>query len=482
MMRPLTRTALGAAWPLLAWLTLMALGAGPARAATDTEMPPFGADKPLPPLKVVRQTLPNGLQLWVLPRNGPPRVDALLVLRGAGNAADVADRPGQAGLLADLMTEGTQQRDAKALAEAVQALGGSLGASAAADGMMLSANALASQAGPLLKLLAEVARQPSFPDKEVVLARENALQALKAAQATPGFRADGALQHAIFGDHPYGRTQPTEASINATTAEGLRAEHARRFRPDRALLIVAGRVTPAQVQGWVRAAFGDWKAQGAALPEPPAPAASAAPQRLLLDRPSSVQATVRLGRPGAPASAPDYVALRLASTVLGGGFSSRLNFKLREEKGYTYGASAGARSFRQGGSIVGAADVRNEVTGAALQDFVAEYRRIGSEPVPADELTLNKRYLAGNTLLGIQQQAGLAQTLARQWLVGLPPDFLAEFVPRLQKVSAEQVRAMGAKYFAPETQSIVVVGDKAAVAEQLKAFGDFVTPDITPKR
>ncbi len=446
-------------------LAALALAAGTAQAAPDTAMPPFGADKPLPPLKVVRHTLPNGLQLWVLPRNGPPRVDALLVLRGAGNDADAADRPGQAGLLAGLLTEGTQRRDAKALAEAVQALGGSLGAAAAMDGLLVSANALSSQAEPLLKLVAEVA-----------LARENALQSLKAAQATPGFRADGALQRAIFGDHPYGRTQPTEASINATTAEGLRAEHARRFRPDRALLIVAGRVTPAQVQGWVRATFGDWKAQGETLPAVPAPAASAARQRLLLDRPGSVQATLRLGRPGAPASTPEHVALRLASTVLGGGFTSRLNLSLREEKGYTYGASAGARSFRQGGSIVGDADVRNEVTGAALQEFVAQYRRLGQELVPADELTTNKRYLAGTTLLGIQQQAGLAQTLARQWLVGLPPGYLAEFVPRLQKVSAEQVREMGRKYFAPETQSIVVVGDRAALAGQLKAFGEFVTP------
>ncbi len=476
MKRTLTPTLLCGALALWG----LGLAAGPAAAAARTEpasdMPPFGADKPLPPLKVVRQTLPNGLQLWVLPRNGPPRVDALLVVRGAGNAADAADRPGQAGLLAEMLSEGTQQRDAKALAEAVQALGGNLGAAAAADGMLINANALSSKAEPLLKLLGEVARQPSFPEKEVALVRENALQSLKAAQATPGFRAEGAMQRAIFGDHPYGRTQPTEASINATTAEGLRAEHTRRFRPDRALLIVAGRVTPAQVQGWVRAAFGDWKPQGDALAEPPAPALNAKPQRLLLERPGSVQATVRLGRPGAPARTPDNVALRLASTVLGGGFTSRINLNLREEKGYTYGASAGARSFRQGGSIVGGADVRNEVTGAALQEFVAEYRRIGKELVPAEELTLNKRYLAGTTLLGIQQQAGLAATLARNWLVGLPPGFLGEFVPELQKVSAEQVRAMGAKYFAPETQSIVVVGDKAAVAEQLKAFGDFVAP------
>ncbi|MDP2006820.1 MAG: pitrilysin family protein [Rubrivivax sp.] len=462
---------------LCAALVGLAPAAG-AQAAPDTQgaMPPYGRDQPLPPLKVVRQTLPNGLQLWVLPRNGPPRVDAVLVVQGAGQIADAADRPGLVSLLAELLTEGTQQRDARALAEAVQALGGAIGANAGPDGLMLSANALASRAQPLLQLLAEAALQPAFPDKEVALARENALQALKAAKATPGFRADGALSRAVYGDHPYGRTQPTEASIQATTAEALRAEHQRRFRPDRALLIVTGRVTPTQVQAWVRAAFGGWRAPATAAPEVPAARQAADVQRLLLDRPGSVQATVRLGRPGVPASTADYVALRLASTVIGGGFTSRVNLNLREEKGYTYGASAGARFVRQGGSIVGGADVRNEVAGAALQEFIREYRRLGSEDVPEDELTVSKRYLAGTTLLGIQQQAGLAGTLARNWLVGLPPGFLGEFVPRLQRVTAAQVREMGARYFAPETQSIVVVGDKAAVAEQLKAFGTFVTP------
>ncbi|MBA4176161.1 MAG: insulinase family protein [Leptothrix sp. (in: Bacteria)] len=457
-------------------LATAATAATAADSAPADTLPPFGADRPLPPLNVQRHTLANGLQLWVLPRNGPPRVDTLLVVRGAGHGADAADRPGQASLLADLMNEGTQQRDARALAEAVQALGGTLGAAAAPDGLLLNANALSSRAEPLIRLLAEVARQPAFAEKEVALARENALQGLKAAMATPGFRAEGALAKAIYGGHAYGRIQPTEASILATTAQALRAEHARRFRPDRTLLIVAGRVTPAQVRGWVQAAFGDWRAEGEAAPEPPAPPPAMPAQRLLLDRPGSVQATVRLGRPGAPASTPDDVALRLASTVLGGGFTSRINLNLREEKGYTYGASAGARSLRHGGSIVGGADVRNEVTGAALAEFVAEYRRLGSELVPADELQLNKRYLAGTTLLGIQQQAGLAATLARNWLVGLPPDFLGQFVPRLQRVSAAQVREMGRKYFAPEAQSIVVVGDPAAVAAQLKAFGDFVEP------
>jgi predicted Zn-dependent peptidase len=191
----------------------------------------------------------------------------------------------------------------------------------------------------------------------------------------------------------------------------------------------------------------------------------------------SVQSTVRLGSTGIAATAADQIPLRLASTILGGGFSSRVNINLREEKGYTYGASAGARLAREGGSIIGGADVRNAVTGAALTEYFNEYKRIGSTLVPKDEMEMNKRYVAGGYLLSNQMQRAVAATLASNWLVGLPPEFLGQFVPLIQKVTPEQVRDVSKKYFAPERQSIVVVGDKAAVAEQLKAFGEFAVGD-----
>lgn len=454
-----------------------ALVAGAAGAAGAADrLPPYAPDKPLPPPKIVRQTLPNGLQLWVLPRTGLPRVDIVLAVKDAGYAADPADRPGLASLLAGLLTEGTKQHDARALAEAVQALGGAMGADAANDGMMLNANALASNGRTLLGLVAEVARGAAFPDDEVKLARDNALQALKAREAEPGFPAERALARAIYGSHPYGRTQPTEASIAAATAEQLRAEFARRFRPERALLVVAGRVDAAQVQGWVREAFGDWKGEGPASAVTPPAADSVPPQRWLVDRPGSTQATLRLGRPGAPVSSEDDMPLRLASAVLGNGFTSRINLNLREEKGYTYGASAGARSFAMGGAVIGGADVRNEVTGASLKEFVAEYRRIGAEPVPAEELKTARRYIAGTLLLSVQQQGAMAQRVARDWMLGLPPSRLVDFVPQLQRVTAAQVQRVGRRYFAPETQSLVIVGDRAAIVEQLKPYGEFAPP------
>jgi predicted Zn-dependent peptidase len=446
-------------------------------AAKSLPMPAYGKDKTIPAPHIAKKTLPNGMVVWVVPRQGLPRVDFVLAVRGAGYTADDKDHPGFTDLLADLLNEGTAKRNSRAIAEAAQGMGGSVGASPALDGVMVSAHALASHAGEMIDLMAEVVRTPAFPAKEVQLSKANALQRLRVAETQPGFRASRAISQAIYGDHPYGHTDPTEASIQSVTDEMLRTEHARRFRPERALLVITGRIKEADAMKLAQQAFGDWKAQGPATPEPAAAPSDAKPVRILLERNGSVQSTVRLGSPGIAATAADQIPLRLASTILGGGFSSRVNINLREEKGYTYGASAGARLAREGGSIIGGADVRNAVTGAALTEYFNEYKRIGSTLVTKDEMEMNKRYVAGGYLLSNQMQRSVAATLASNWLVGLPPEFLGQFVPLIQKVTPEQVRDVSKKYFAPERQSIVVVGDKAAVGEQLKAFGEFVVGD-----
>lgn len=446
-----------------------------ADAAASSPMPPYGKDKAIPAPQIAKKTLANGLTVWVVPRKGLPRVDFVLAVRGAGYAADDKQHPAFASMLAGLLNEGTAKRDSRAIAEAAQGLGGSVGAGASHDGIVVSGNALTSNASPMLQLLAEIARTPSFPAKEVELAKVNALQGLKAQEAQPGFRAERALNKAIYGDHPYATTTPTAEAITSVTDAYLRTEHAKRFRPDRSLLVITGRVTEAEAMKMATAAFGDWKAQGEALAETPGAKLNMKPVKMVLTRAGSVQSTVRLGSPGVPASTADLVPLRLTSTILGGGFSSRVNMNLREEKGYTYGASAGARTYRNGGGIVGGADVRNEVTGAALKEFFGEYRKIGTELVPESEMNMNKRYVAGGYLISNQMQKAVAGTLANNWLVGLPPEFLGQYVPMIQKVTPEQVREMGKKYFTPENQSIIIVGDPAAVADQIKEYGEFMT-------
>ncbi|TYT27454.1 insulinase family protein [Luteimonas viscosa] len=448
-----------------------ALSAAPA--ALPKDLPPYGEDKPLPVAQIGKKTLPNGLEVWVVPRDGMPRVDYVLAVRNAGFAADAADAPGFASLFAGLLAEGTAQRDSRAIAETAQSFGGSVGASASNDGVMVYADALTSHAAPMLELLAEIVRTPTFPENEVRLAQANALQALKAAEAQPSFKATRALLAATYGDHPYARVQQTEASIAGVTPAALREAHALRFHPDRALLVVTGRVAPTEAFRLAEAAFGDWKALGAEAPDTPAAPRSVTPSRVLIQRDGSVQSTLRIGRPAIPATDPDYVPAILAGTVLGGGFSSRVNQNLREDKGYTYGASAGFAPSRVGGRVQAGADVRNEVTGASLKEFFAEFERLADEPVPEQELLDTKRYVAGGYLISNQLQGAVAATLASNWLVGLPSDFLASYVPRIREVEAAQVQAIARRYFDPEQQSIVVVGDGPAIAEQLEPYGEF---------
>lgn len=443
-----------------------------ADSALPKDLPPYGADKPLPVPEIAKRTLANGLTVWVLPRDGVPRVDYVLSFKGAGLAADAADAPGFASTLAGMLNEGTDKHDSKAIAETAQSYGGGVGAGAGNDGLTLSAYAVASKAGPMLQLMAEIARSPSFPEKEVALAKANALQGLKAAEAQPSFRAERAILTAVYGEHPYARTQPTEEAIKAITRDQLVAAYKARLRPDCALLVIAGRIDAEQAFKLAEAAFADWKVEGAA-PKAIAPARDKAePSYVHIDRTGSVQSSVRIGRPAIAATHPDYVAFRLAGTIMGGGFSSRLMQNLREEKGYTYGASTGLRAQAAGGALTGGADVRNEVTGAAIGEFLAEYKRLGAEPVSAAELDMNKRYVAGGYLISNQLQGAVAGSLANNWLVGLPPEFLGEFVPKIRAVDAAQVQDIGKKYFAPADQSIIVVGDKA-VLEQLKDYGKF---------
>jgi len=456
---------------------ILGLGAGAASAGPAAKpperLPPLAPDKALPVPQIARKTLANGLEVWVVPRQGLPRVDYVLAVRNAGYAADAADASGFAALYAGLLVEGTAKLDAKAIAETAQGYGGAIGANATNDGVILSGYALPSQAAPMLQLLSDVAEGASFPDDEVKLAQANALQGLKAAQAQPGFKATRALLAAVYGEHPYARSQPTEASINAITAAKVRAEHARRFRPDRALLVIAGRVGAEQAFKLAEASFGDWKASGEPVADV-APAPRAAPaQRVFVQRDGSVQSALRLGRPAIAATDADYVPAQLAGIVLGGGFSSRLMQNLREDKGYTYGARGGLTALRGGGMIQASADVRNEVTGASLGEFVYEFGRLNDYPVPAQELEDTKRYVAGGYLIGNQQQRSVASSLAGNWLIGLPPEFLGEYVPKIRAIGADQVQAMAKKYYAAKDQSIVVVGDYKAVQAQLKEYGEF---------
>lgn len=456
---------------LLSIAVVLASGAPAAEPpALPKDLPAYGADRPLPVPAIAKSTLPNGLTLWLVKRSSFPKVSAVLAVRG-GIAADPAGMEGVSNLLAATMKEGTAKKSSRQIAEELQALGGELDVAAGSEAISLHASALSTGTVRLLDLLAGVALSPSFPVGEVDLAKENALQELEAAEATPEFLAAKAFAKAVYGSHPYHVTTESRETIAKTTPELLRAEHARRFRPGQALLVVAGDLDESATKAAVESAFGAWKVGGDPLPAvPPSPPARGR-EILLVDRPGSVQSTVVSGRPGPGVADADWYDVLVANTIYADAFGSRLTQNIREAKGYTYSPS-GSFSTRRAGSLLEVqADVRNEVTAATLLEVFYELDRMAATKPTPDELAGAKRYQGGLYLLRNQIQGAVAATLARDWVNGLPPETLAAFVPRVNAVTAEGVQAAGRNHFLSSTQTVVVVGDAKDVRSQLELFG-----------
>lgn len=438
------------------------------------DLPPFGADKPLPVPSIAQSKLPNGLTVWVVKRAGFPRAAAVLAVRG-GAVADPKDAEGISELLAETVKEGTALRTARQIAEQMQAVGGEIGADAGADAIYLTATGLGSGAPTFIEVLADIARSASFPAAEVELAKGNAIQGLQARESTPEFLAQKALAKAVFGDHPYHITAPSEEALAAATPAALKKEHARRFRPESALLVVVGDVDAAAVSGAVTRFFGPWKATGEAPSPTPAPPTASARRLLVVNRPGSVQSLILMGRPTVTTSDPGYFPLLVANTICTGSFGSRLVENIREDKGYTYSPGGGIAARQKAGFLTVQADVRTEVTAATLLEMFYELDRMGATAPSEEELSRAKRYQGGLYLLRNQIQGSVAQTLATNWVNGLPPEFLGEFVTRVNAVTADQVRAAGQSFYPSATQAVVVVGDEPKVKAELAQFGTATT-------
>lgn len=471
----MTRTMTTKTLLLLATTSLLAPGVqGAEHKPLPKDLPPFGEDKPLPVPTIAQSKLPNGLTVWVVKRGGYPRVSVKLAVRG-GSAADPKEAPGISDLLADTLKEGTTTRTSRKIAEELQTVGAEITADESADAIYVTATGLGSGAPKILEVLADVVRNPAFPAAEVELAKGNALEGLKAQESTPEYWARKALAQAVYGDHPYRVIGATRETLQAATVEQLKKEHARRFRPEDALLVVVGDVDAAAVTAAVNRFFGTWKGTGETPTPTPAPPAAAARRFLVVNRPGSVQSQILLGRPVVTVTDPQYYPLLVANTICAGSFGSRLTENIREDKGYTYSPGGGVQARQQGGLLTVRADVRNEVTGAALLEMFYELDRMGATSPTTEELSRAKRYQGGLYLLRNQIQGAVSQTLAANWINGLPPEALGEFVTKVNAVTSDQVREAGRAFYPSAMHTVVVVGDEPKVKAELKQFGEATT-------
>ncbi len=398
---------------------------------------------------------------------------ARLVIDG-GISREPAERAGVAMLAARGLTEGTAERDAAAFADAVERLGADVGVDAGWDSIQASLTAPVSRLEPALALLAEAVTRPSFPAHELARLQAERLNDIKQELADPNQRAQLAFVESIYTpDSPYARpaggSATTVARLDRDAVAGF---YAGQSVPAHATLIVAGDLEGLDVSTTAEKLFAGWAGSNGAASLLPVAEAVDATSVTLVQRPGAVQSSVIAGHVGVPRLTPDFMAITLMVSILGGLFTSRLNLKLREEKGYTYGARAWFDFRRQAGPFGAGTAVATPVTVEAIADALAEIRRLHDEGVTPDELAFAQDYLVGVFPLAFETPEAISQAIARRVVYGLPDDYYQTYRDAMQAVTVEQASRAAAERLRPDRLAIVVVGDPALEAPLTEAgFG-----------
>ena len=422
---------------------------------------------PLPPLQ--ESLLPNGTRLVLVEDHRLPVVSIALSLP-AGSVYDPKGKEGLAFLTANLLTKGAGTRSADEISSTIEGVGGSISAGAGQDFATVRADVMSGDAALAFGLVADAVARPTFPDKEVELARTQTLSGLQLQLAQPASIADRVFRHELYGSHPYGRSS-TPASVKAITRDDIVRFHASRLRPQGALLVVAGDLTLADARRLATEAFKGWTGAPAAAPALPAVTPATKSEIVLVHRPGSVQSNILVGRSTFGPADPRYYALAVGNRLFGGGSNARLFSILREQHGWTYGAYSSLSRPKGMGYFYATAEVRNPVTDSSLKELLVQMRKLGSEPVPASELDMAKNAITGSFPLSIETANQVANAVANMKLLGLPADYLRSYRTRMAAVTPAQVQAAAKQVVRPEASVIVVVGDAEQIYDKLKALG-----------
>jgi zinc protease len=429
--------------------------------------PAPGPERPLVLPKPTVFTLANGLTVYLVERHELPIV-AVSLQTLAGGAANPPDRPGLAGITAALLTEGTEKRTSEQIANEASLLGADLSSGSSTDSAGLSISLLSRHLTRGLDLLADSAEHPAFPAADLERVRQRRLTGLLQQQDSPVQMALRAGQLNLYGaSNPYAYDAlGTADSLHAITRDEVTGFYAKQYGPRGSLLELTGDVTPAEARKLAEEAFGKWTSSAAPVAPPPAPAV---PDRkiLLVDKPGSPQTALVTFGVGMLRSSPDYPAATVMNTMLGGLFSSRINMNLREEHGYTYGASSFFRFYRGTGPFIAFAQVRTDVTAPATEQLFKELDGIHTRPLTDAELRQAKNSIIRSLPGEFESAGGVNGQLSTLWLFGLPLDYYASLPAKIEAVTSADAQAAAAKYIRPENLLIVEVGDKSKIGQSL---------------
>jgi zinc protease len=434
------------------------------------EAPPEGGtpkDFTLPPKQ--QYQLDNGLMVTLVPYGALPKVTiSARIMTGNLNEGE---NTWLADLTADLMEEGTSNRSAEDVAREAAEMGGSLEIGVGLDQTSVTGEALAEFAPGMVALLADVLLNPVFPADQMERLQRDAVRNVEVALNDPDTMGQIAFSKALYGDHPYGRLFPTAEQINSYTVDQIRSFYENNFGARRTHVYVAGMFDEAAVKAAIEQAFGEWKTGPEPLVMPPEPAQGR--QYVdIINRANASQSNVFLGLPTIDPSQPDYIGLLATNAMLGGSFSSRITSNIREDKGYTYSPRSSVSVRRLDGYWVQQAAITTDDTAAALKEVYYEINRLRDEAPPQEELKAIQNYMAGIFTLRNSTRQGIINVLNRVALHGQNDNYLTEYVSRVYALTPEDISRIATRYIRPDDMTLVVVGDRARISEEMAKYLD----------
>lgn len=437
--------------------------------------PAPGADVPVT-LPVIAETrLRNGLSVVSARTGSTPLATMTLAFKG-GTSTDPATRAGLANMAANLATKGTATRSAQQLAAEIESLGASISSYATPDGTILSVTAPTANLAAAGAILADVARNATFPADELERERKRALDGLSVAMKDPGQLAGIVSTPILYGSAPYGRiASGTPGSLKALTRDDLASHYRTWWHPANASLVVTGGIDKAAADALAGQLFGNWQGSGTAPTPPTARAGSVAkPRTIVIDMPGAGQAAVSAVVRGVDRADPDYYNLVVANAVLGSGSNGRLFQEVRVKRALSYGAysSMGARA--DDAVLAASAQTKNESAADVAKIFLDEFDRLGREPLDATALDKRKAFLSGAFTRQSETGAGFGATLAGLLLQGLSPSEATRYVQAIGGVDPAAASAAAARIARSGEATVIVVGDAAKFIEPLRAL----RPDV----
>ena len=424
----------------------------------------------MPPIQ--KRALSNGLPVWIVELHDVP-VAQINLLVFSGSADDPPGRFGAASLASAMLEEGAGSRSALEVADAIDFLGADLSASSGIDSSAVRLHVPIARLADALPIMADVALRPTFKKEELDRLRTQRLTQMLQGRDDPQTIASTAFPRVLYGPrHRYGTpTGGTAETIKTFTSDDLREFYSSTFRPDRATILAVGDLTADKVMPLLEKSFGVWKATGAAAPKQTIAAVDEPAERqiYLVDKPGAAQSQIRIGWIGVPRSTPDYFPLTVMNTILGGSFSSRLNMNLREQHGYTYGASSQFDMRAAAGPFSAAAGVQTDKTKESLTEFFNELNGI-LKPIPAEELARAKNYVALRYPGGFETTGDISRQLENALVFHLPDNYFSTYVQNIQAVTAADISRVAQKYIAPGRFAVVVVGDQKAIEAGIRSL------------